>query len=400
MKAIRIPNIPQLYVIKLSKWLMLTMPIVFLFYQENGLGTQELFILKAAYSLAIVLLEIPSGYIGDIWGRKNSMIIGSILGTVGFGVYCFTSGFYGFLIAEILLGVGQSFISGSDSAILYDSMLAAKEEHRYLKTEGRLISIGNYAEAIAAPIGVMLAVVSLRTPYFFQTLIAFLAVPAALTLKEPARKKMSAGKTSGNMRAILNYTCIQNRPLMWNIIISSITGTGTLAMAWLVQPLFAHFALPLAMYGIFIPVLNLTTGTVGIYAYAFEKKMGFEKTLMSITIGVPLMYIAIGWFNAIWALIFLLMFYIIRGVATPVLKNHINLVTPSEIRATVLSFRSLIIRLAFVILGPVLGWYSDRSGLAPAMLVAGTVFLITGLLASSRLIYHKSDFKPVVFNSN
>ena len=31
----RVHNIPQLYIIKLAKWLMLTMPIVFLFYHVS-----------------------------------------------------------------------------------------------------------------------------------------------------------------------------------------------------------------------------------------------------------------------------------------------------------------------------------------------------------------------------
>ena len=53
-------NIIRLYIIKLSKWLMLTMPIVFLFYKENGLATQDLFLLKAIYSFAIVVFEVRS----------------------------------------------------------------------------------------------------------------------------------------------------------------------------------------------------------------------------------------------------------------------------------------------------------------------------------------------------
>ena len=395
-KTGRVANIPQLYIIKLSKWLMLTMPIVFLFYQENGLGTKELFLLKAAYSLAIVVFEIPSGYIGDSWGRKNAMLIGAILGTVGFGIYCVASGFYAFLVAEVTLGIGQSFISGSDSALLYDSLLDAQKEGDYLKAEGRLISVGNYAEAIAAPFGVMLAAASLRTPYFVQTVIAFSAIPAALMLREPLRNKLSAANATENMRAIISYTCIQNKPLLWNIIVSSVIGTATLAMAWLVQPLFVYFALPLAWYGIFIPALNLTTGTVSMYAHVFEKKMGFETTLFIIAIGVPLLYLAMGWFNATWALVFLFVFYIIRGVATPVLKNHINRVTPSEIRATVLSLRSLIIRLAFVVLGPVLGWYADTSSLSSAMLAGGVVFFVAALLSSFRLLSPRSGMKPYV----
>lgn len=387
-------NIPQLYIIKLSKWLMLTMPIVFLFYRENGLGTQELFVLKAVYSLAIVLLEIPSGYIGDIWGRKNSMIIGSVLGTVGFGVYCVSHGFYGFLIGEIILGVGQSFISGSDSALLYDSLIDAKKEHQYLKTEGRLITVGNYAEAIAAPVGVMLAAASFRTPYFFQTLIAFSAVPAAIMLKEPPRQKLASGNTKQHMGAIIVYAFMKNKPLRWNILASSITGAATLTMAWLVQPLFAYFSLPLAFYGIFIPALNLTTGTVSMYAHVVERKLGLSPTLFGIALGVPLMYLSIGWFNDTWALIFLFLFYIIRGVATPVLKNHINRVTPSEIRATILSFRSLIIRLAFVALGPTMGWYADQSGLSSAMIAGGLAFLTTGLITSLKLINTRHKIPP------
>ena len=175
-------NIIRLYIIKLSKWLMLTMPIVFLFYKENGLATRDLFLLKAIYSFAIVLFEVPSGYFGDIWGRKSSLVLGSVLGFVGFALYCVSTEFWGFLICEVLLGIGMSFISGSDSALLYDTLQQAKREKDYLKIEGRLISAGNFAEAVAAPLGVLIAILGLRTPFYFQTLIAFTAIPAALTL--------------------------------------------------------------------------------------------------------------------------------------------------------------------------------------------------------------------------
>jgi len=384
-------NILQLYIIKLSKWLMLTMPIVFLFYQENGLGTQDLFILKAAYSLAIVILEIPSGYIGDIWGRKNSMIIGSLLGPVGFSVYCFASGFYGFLIAELILGIGQSFISGSDSALLYDSLLVAKKDNQHLKTEGRMISIGNYAEAVAAPIGVALAAASLRTPFFFQVLIAFTAVPAAFMLKEPPVKRLASRRISKNMGEIITYVLKKNKTLKWNIMLSTITGVATLTMTWLIQPLFVQLAIPLALYGIIIPALNLTAGTASIYAYAVEKKIGFERAIFAIVTGVSVMYLGIGLSDSMWVIIFLILFYIIRGVAAPVLKNRTNMVTPSEIRATVLSLNNLMIRLLFIIFSPVIGWYSDHSCLSVAIISSGTFILIAGIFVSLKLINHNKE---------
>jgi MFS family permease len=101
---------------------MLVMPIVVLFYKENGLNVTQVFILQSVYSLSIVLLEIPSGYFADVLGRKNTISLGAILGFVGYAIYSVTSGFWGFFIAEVLLGFGQSMISGADSALLYDSL--------------------------------------------------------------------------------------------------------------------------------------------------------------------------------------------------------------------------------------------------------------------------------------
>ena len=379
-------NISKLYIIKMSKWLMLTMPIIFLFYKDNGLATQDLFILKAAYSVAIVILEIPSGYFGDRWGRKASMVIGSILGFVGFSLYCISTGFWGFLICELILGVGQSFISGSDSAMLYDTLLSCGREDDYTKVEGKIISVGNYAEAAAAPIGVALAALSLRTPFYAQALVAAAAVPAALTLIEPPRAGSVGGQTRQNITQIIRYCMTQNMPLKWNIIYSSVIGTATLTMAWFVQPYFVHLSVPLAMYALLIPLLNLSTGTVSMWAYCLDKYLGKKQTIVFITISIALGYILLGCFNAMWSLIFLLFFYLVRGLATPVLRNYINETTPSEIRATVLSIRSLVIRLSFVGLGPVLGWSADAAGLSVTLFGGGIVFLIAGGFTAQRLL--------------
>ena len=60
-------NILALYLIKLSKWFTLVMPIIVLFYEKHGLGLQDVFILKSVYSVAAVALEIPSGYLADVY---------------------------------------------------------------------------------------------------------------------------------------------------------------------------------------------------------------------------------------------------------------------------------------------------------------------------------------------
>ena len=224
-------NIYKLYIIKTAKWFMLIMPIIALFYLDNGLDTLAVMQLQAIYSIAIVVLEIPSGYFADMWGRKTTLIIGAILGFLGFVIYSFSYGFWGFLFAEITLGIGQSFISGSDSALLYDSLKEMKREDQYVKFEGRVLSLGNFAETIAAFTGGALAEISLRTPFIAQTAIAFIAIPAAITLVEPERIKTSKKNAIKNVLSILKLSLITNKDLRINILYSGIIGSATLS--WL-----------------------------------------------------------------------------------------------------------------------------------------------------------------------
>ena len=77
-------NIWKLYLIKMSKWFMVFMPIVVLFFQSNGLNLREVMTINAIYSLSTAFFEIPSGYFSDKFGRKHSIIIGTLFITFQF----------------------------------------------------------------------------------------------------------------------------------------------------------------------------------------------------------------------------------------------------------------------------------------------------------------------------
>lgn len=122
--------------IKVSKWFTLVMPIIVLFYKECGLDLADIFILKSVYSIAMVSLEIPTGYLADVWGRRNCLIAGCIFCFLGFTNYSISDTFTAFFLSEILLGFGQSLVSGADSALLYDTMLYYKKEERLFEIRG------------------------------------------------------------------------------------------------------------------------------------------------------------------------------------------------------------------------------------------------------------------------
>ncbi|RIH63458.1 MFS transporter [Mariniphaga sediminis] len=376
-------NISRLYLVKISKWFNLVMPVVVLFYQDNGMGMHEIFVLKAIYSLAIVFLEIPSGWMADVWGRKKTLILGTILGSAGFLMYSFSYGFWAFVAAEIVLGAGHSFVSGADSAMLYESLKADRKSGSYVKHEGRITSAGNFAEAIAGITAGFLAAVSLRTPFYFQFAVAALAIPAAFTLTEPQIKATTHIHSVKKIVGDIKNTFLKETNLRVSILLSAVTGTATLTFAWLVQPYFKIIGLPVELFGLLWTVLNLSVGVSSAFAYRFEGRFSRRNEVLFIVILLALGYFSSGLLISREGLVFLLLFYIVRGLATPVFKNYINLYTPDEIRATILSVRNLIIRISFAVIGPLLGWMTDHVSLNTAFILAGGIYLIAALAVVS-----------------
>lgn len=355
------------------------MPIIVLFYEENGLGLKDIFLLKSVYSIVLVILDIPTGYLADVWGRKNCLLTGCLIAFGGFICYSFSSVFGAFLIAEILLGIGQSLVSGADSALLYDTMLHYKRENEYLKYEGKVTMVGNFSEAFAGICGGLLATSSLRLPFYGQIGIAFIGIPASLALHEFNAKTHIVNPVK-NILAIIRYSLITNRSLCYDIMFSGIIGASTLTMAWFVQPVLMHIDLPTALFGVVWTVLNLTVGIAALYSDMLNARLGENRTYTLILISIVSGYLAISFNLNYFCLFLFLLFYIVRGFATPILKGYINRQTFSEMRATVLSIRNFIIRLIFAAMAPFIGWLNDAFSLAFALRISALMILVPGLL--------------------
>ncbi|MDA3927880.1 MAG: MFS transporter [Prolixibacteraceae bacterium] len=369
------------------------MPIFILFFQENDLSMSQIFILKAVYSVGMLVFEIPSGYFGDVWGRKKTLIVGTILTTVGYFIYTGSFDFWQFFVAELVLGIGQSFISGSDSAMLYDSLKSEHKEKEYLKYEGRVTSVGNFSEAIAGIIGGLLATISLRVPFLVQAAISAVAIPAAFTLVEPKlfiEKRIASFK---DILKVVKYALVDHSKLRYFILFSALIGTATLTYAWLIQPFLIEAKLPLALFGIVWTVLNLTVGTSSIFAHKIESKFSQKQNTGFIFISISIGFIVTASYISLWFLPVIILFYMVRGAATPILKDYINILIDSDVRATVLSLRNMFIRINFAVIGPLLGWTIDKYSLKIGMYAAGFFFLISGAVLFFFTYYTKSTSK-------
>ena len=366
---------------------MIIMPIIVIFFQENGLSLKEVMILQGVYSLMVALMEIPSGYLADVFGRKHTLTLGAILAFVGFLILSLSFTFWPFFIGEIILGVGASFISGADSALLYDSLLESDKESDYIKVEGRAYGIGNFSEALAGICGGLLADISLRYPLYFQVFIAALIIPLTFSLIEPkSHRENLLPKSFKAIWEVVKFSLLENKLLKWLIILSSIIGFATLSMAWFAQPYFKSIDLPIKYFGFAWAILNLSTGFSSMNAYRFESLFSKKSLSLFISIGISLPILLLSGSTPAIGLLMIFIIYFVRGIATPILRNLINEITESNIRATVLSIRSFCIRITFSIFAPLMGWVADIYSLQESFIMLGILVITVSLISCFKLV--------------
>jgi cyanate permease len=164
-------------------------------------------------------------------------------------------------------------------------------------------------------------------------------------------------------------------------MISSFTGAATLTYAWFVQPYFQEAGVPVSLFGVLWTLLNLSAGVLSMYSYKVERALGNKKTLLLIVIFISAGFILTAFEVSLAGIAILFGFYLVRGIATPVLKDQINQYTDSKVRATILSVRNMEIRLIFAAIGPILGYLTDKFSLSTALVVCGITYFVAASLA-------------------
>ena len=375
-------NIRLMYLISLTSGLSFAASLVVPFFTENGLSQTQIMLLQTIFSVAIVLLDVPTGYVADRYGRAASLIAGSVAIGVGFMGYAAVHGFWQFAAAEIFLGLGFALLSGANEALVYDSLLADGRESYFRKYQANTQSLQFAAVVIAAPIGSLIASkYGIRPVIFIDGSVALLGTTACLLLREPPVQTSSevdaaAAATHSpwaSMRVVLRYCLHGHEQIPWLLLLSATLNGATYFGFWLAPVYYGSVGIPLAWFGVILAVRSGLKVVMSQSHGWVNRHVSDGRQLVAYSAMSVVAYLALAAVHQPVGILFLGLFDIVQALQGPLLSAKLHAVTPSHIRAQVMSVASLCRRGVYAVLGPLLGFSIDRS-VGVGFLLAAMIF--------------------------
>lgn len=411
-------NFIKLYCLAFFFGLHLVIPIFVPLLQGHGLTMSQILQTQAFFALTVAALELPSGYFADKWGRKRALLIGSAFSIGGFLVLQSAETFADFVLFEVLMGIAASLISGADLALLYDTQTALDQyfsqsgRQRNIgirgkvssaKTFARMLTVSSVAECIAGLMATALLFWSIELLLIFQILIAFGPMLIAYSLVETPRNKPLVKPTAvgGNSFRQIRPDALSvftQRPLLvWTgltIILFSLVG---LLAFWLYQKYWALAGIDIRFFGCIWALYCLIRAIAAQFSERAELLLGSQRLLILVC-SLPLISLAgMVFAPPVIGIAFSLLFPLARGLGYVVLIDALNSRIGGAYRATVNSLISLLSRLVFIVVGPMLGLAVDYWGAKTAamiLLLAAAPCLI--LVTYHLLVCIKADKPEIV----
>jgi MFS family permease len=389
-------NILLLNIFASLKMALLPMAIITLFWKDQiGLSLSEILLLQALFSLATLIMEFPSGYLSDRLGYRFSLNLACLFGITGWATYTFAGSFAGVLIAEIQLGISYAFISGADSALLYETLRHEGKEEEYAKHDGRMTAWAQAGEAAGAiGAGALYAWFPLL-PFLLQIGVWISALIVCRNLKDiPAAKRHTASHLREAF-GIARKAFLLKPGLRYSILLAAMLGLASFYPVWLIQPYMQSINVPLVWFGPIWAVANLCVSFGSLLSHRIQYHLGARGTSLLLLSLIAIGYTGLAFNQLIWGFAFYFLLTIMRGIQGPFLRLALQKQSERHERASILSLKSLTFRLGFVITAPLIGMMADRSGLSFCF----TILLITQVLLVAVLIWPFIKNTKTLWNS-
>jgi MFS family permease len=371
-------NIVKLNIFAFLKMTLFPMAVITLFWKDHiGLSLTEILVLQGLFSLASVMVEYPSGYVSDRLGYRAALLIASLFGIMGWTAYFYADSFASVLMAELLLGVCYAFISGSDSALLFESLHADQREDQYARYDGRMTSWGQTGEAAGALFAGMMYAASPLLPFAMQIGIWVLAFGICLTLHEsPADQGPAIQSHLAEAVSVCRYAWREKPAIRLTILFGTLLGLASFYTVWMIQPFMQQCRVPLAWFGPIWAGANLTIAAFSLLSHRFQYYLGIRGMCILFIILIVTAYSGLGFTAGLGSFAFYYLLTAMRGLQGPMIRHRLQQASARRNRASIQSLHSLSFRVGFIVTGPLIGMIADSWGLDGAFLLLAVAFAI------------------------
>ncbi len=371
-------NIKKLYWISFFHSLIPAYVIERLFWQQRGMNVQMVVYTEIIYALTIVIFEIPSGILSDKFGRKRLITICNALAAIELILLLFAHSFWQFAFAVFLSGMGKAFSSGSENALLYDSLLSVDKQEDFEKVSGRLSAVDFIGSLSAALSGSMLAnYFQLEFNYIISIISMIMAFVVTMTLKEPPMMTRPESELDGMRQyAKQAVTVFVTQPFVFVYCLTgAVLGACMIYLDEFWQILLDNIGVPVLFFGI-ISAVEMSFRIPGnLFAYKLKERFSYGRIFScAITINA-LGYAAIFFMRNIMCLVPMVLVSLVAGIIDPLVGGYLHRHTESHIRATVESFSSLGLRLICIFVGLFFGYISTNVSIFTGFVFLGVVCL-------------------------
>ncbi len=162
--------------------------------------------------LCAALLEVPTGIVSDLIGRKRTLVLGSVAGAAGIALYAVGGSYWMLALGAALEGLARAFFSGNNEALLHDSLAESGDEEAYQHFLGRTSAMFQVAAGIASVVGGVIAAYSFGWVMWLSVVPQLGCVAAALAFTEPKIHSEKSGNIYQHLREAVRLT-VQNARL-------------------------------------------------------------------------------------------------------------------------------------------------------------------------------------------
>ncbi|MCJ7723251.1 MAG: MFS transporter [Anaerolineales bacterium] len=362
----------------------------------------QLVLVGTTLEVTVMLFEIPTGVVADVYSRRLSVIIGFFLIGTGFLVEGLFPVFLAILLAQVLWGVGYTFTSGAMQAWISDEIGEERANKAFLRANQAGLAGGLGGMVIAILIG---SSTSINIPILLSGLLRiFMGVVLVFIMVEHHFKSVPREDRSGYDRILDTFkkglSSVRSRPRLLTIL-----GVGLFYglysegfdRLW-VKHLLDDFNLPV-LFGhnevAFFGMLKAAGMLLSIAATNIVEKhldmsqpkaIGRAMIMVTTLIAAALIGYAISPLLGLTLGIYLLI-DTMRTVAGPLYTAWVNQKLDSSTRATVLSMSSQVDAIGQIGGGPIVGMIASLVSVKVAIIVSG--LLLTPALVLSAKANHE-----------